>query len=299
MVQSNTAAAAVLSMVPLSDRWMRMIFLGMALLVGLTLLGGVKRIGRVTELLIPAMAVFYIGGCLVILLLHPVETAAAFTGIFAEAFGVRSAFGGAAGYGISQAVRVGVTRGVFTNEAGLGSAPIAHAAAESESPAKQGLWGIFEVFFDTIVMCTMTGLVILISGVSQSGSSDGAALTLSAFRQYLGSFAAVLVGISTFFFALATIIGWSYYGESCVRWLFPCRGAVQLYRAVYTACVYFGAMTHIDLVWGLADFCNSLMMIPNLYGVLLGSGVVAEETKSLRREKAKRNITKSARKARE
>ena len=284
MVQSNTAAMAIGAISGWGPGAMRPLFAGVAVLVGFVIIGGIRRIARVTEALVPAMALFYIGGCLVVIGMNPAGLLAAFGEIFASAFSVKSAAGGIVGYGMAQVIRVGFTRGVFTNEAGLGSAPIAHAAAENPSPAKQGLWGVFEVFFDTIVMCTLTGLVIVISGVHRGGSSDGAALTLQAFDRYLGGFAVLLIGISTAFFAIATIIGWSYYGESCVKYLFRSKTAVFVYKSCYVIAVYLGAVTAIDVVWGLADLFNSLMMIPNLIGVVLLADTVKQETALLRRE---------------
>ena len=194
-------------------------------------------------------------------------------------------------------MKVGFTRGVFTNEAGLGSAPIAHAAAENPVPAKQGFWGIFEVFFDTVVMCTLTGLVVLIGGLPPVATADGAAVTLAAFEGTLGSFASVLIGISTLFFGLATIIGWSFYGESCIRYLSHSPSVVRLYKVCYTAAVYIGAVSSVELIWGLSDLFNSLMMVINLFGVALLSGQIREETQGLnrilrqeKREKQKQSI---------
>ncbi|MFZ2538012.1 MAG: alanine:cation symporter family protein, partial [Oscillospiraceae bacterium] len=166
---------------------------------------------------------------------------------------------------------------------GLGSAPIAHAAAENKMPAMQGLWGIFEVFFDTIVMCTLTGVVIILSGLHVDPSLDTTALTLMAFQSYLGNFAAVMIAISTVFFAIATIISWSYYGETCVNYLFSSKFAVYLYKIFYIFAIYFGAVTTANLVWGLSDLFNGLMMIPNLIGVMLLMNVVKSETNLLNR----------------
>lgn len=287
MVQSNTAAAAVAEISDFGPETIRILFLGIAIVVGFVIIGGIRRIGRATEAVVPAMALFYIGGCLTVIATHLPQMGNVFREIFFCAFspdsGVQSAAGGVVGYGVARAVKVGFSKGVFTNEAGLGSAPIAHASAENDLPARQGLWGIFEVFFDTIVMCTLTGVVVVLSGLHKSGSASGAAITLSAFRQYLGGFASALVGISTVFFAVASIIGWSWYGETCVNYLFhSSRRAVLIYKLFYVAAVYFGAVTTVELVWGLADVWNSLMMIPNLAGVLLLSRIVREETLLLR-----------------
>ena len=281
MAQSNTAAAAVRAVFPLSERAVRLLFLGIAVLVGLVILGGVKRIARTTELLVPAMAVFYLGGCLVVILMNLGRLPAVFAEVFASAFTLRGAAGGAMGVTMLHAMRVGVTRGVFTNEAGLGSAPIAHSAAENPVPQKQGLWGVFEVFLDTIVMCTLTGIVVLIPGLPAEATADGAAISLAAFSRYLGEFAAVLIGVSTVFFAAASIIGWSYYGEVCLRSLCRANWPVYLYKLAYVAAVYIGAVSAVGLVWELSDLCNSLMMCVNLAGVAALSGTVRAETRAL------------------
>lgn len=281
MVQSNTAAAAVEKISGFGSGTLQLLFFGIAIVIGFVIIGGIQRIARVTQTLVPAMAVFYLGGCLVVLLTHIPGVIDAFREIFASAFSLQSAAGGAAGYLMLRAVRVGFSKGVFTNEAGLGSAPIAHASAENDLPARQGLWGIFEVFLDTVVMCTLTGLVVIVSGLHREGTGNGAAITLGAFERYLGSFASVLIGISTVFFAVASIIGWAWYGETCVRYLFRNKGAVLIYKLCYVAAVWVGSMTAVELIWGLADVFNSLMMIPNLVAVLLLSGEVKSETARL------------------
>lgn len=281
MVQSNTAAAAVAEISGMGPTSLRLLFLGVAAVVGFVIIGGIRRIARTTEALVPAMALFYLGGCLVVLCTHLPELADALGEIFAGAFSLRSAAGGASGYLMNRAIKIGFSKGVFTNEAGLGSAPIAHASAENDLPARQGLWGIFEVFLDTVVMCTLTGLVVIVSGFHLGGSANGAAITLAAFDRYLGGFASFLIGVSTVFFAVASIIGWAWYGETCVRYLFRSRAAVLCYKCCYVAAVYLGAVSAVELVWGLADVCNSLMMLPNLAGVVLLSGAVGEETRRL------------------
>lgn len=281
LVQSNTAAAAAAEITGLSSRGIAVLFAGIAVLVGGVILGGIRRIARVTEALVPAMALFYLGGCAMVLAGHLPEVPEVFAEIFREAFSLRSAAAGAGGWGMAQAVKIGFSRGIFTNEAGLGSAPIAHATAENDLPARQGLWGIFEVFLDTIVMCTLTAVVILLSGLHRSGSLNGAALTLGAFQMYLGPFAALLTGISTVFFALAAVIGWAWYGEVCVRYLWRGERAVKAYKVCYVLAVWAGAWADMGIVWGLADLCNGLMLLPNLAALALLSPRVAEETHKL------------------
>ena len=294
MAQSNTAAAALRAVFPISDGGCRFLFLLITILVGFVILGGIKRIAKTTEALVPAMAVFYLLGCFVVIGMNLQSVPAIFFEIFSAAFSFRSMAGGAVGMTMIHAMKVGFTRGVFTNEAGLGSAPIAHAAAENPTPAKQGLWGIFEVFFDTIVMCTLTGLVVLLAGLPLNSSSDGAAVTLAAFEVSLGGFASVLIGISTLFFAVATIIGWSFYGESCVRYLCRRKRAVFLYKLCYVAAVYIGAVSSIELIWGLSDLFNSLMMLVNLLGVACLCNVIREETRGLFRMVSKEKKSKPA-----
>lgn len=291
MAQSNTAAAAVRAVTSLPEWAVRALFLGIALLVAFVILGGVRRIARATELLVPLMAVVYLVGCLVVIGQNLVRLPTVFGEIFASAFSLQSAAGGGAGLLMVQAMRIGVSRGVFTNEAGLGSAPIAHAAAENPEPRKQGLWGIFEVFLDTIVMCTLTGLVVLLAGIPAELGNDGAAITLFAFSRSLGDAAALLIGISTVFFAVASILGWNYYGETCVHYLTRKGWAVWLYKLGYAAAVYVGAVSGIGLVWDLSDLFNGLMMAVNLTGVVLLSGIVKNESATLMRSLRKERKT--------
>ncbi len=252
--------------------------IGIAVIVGFVIIGGIRRIAKVTESFIPAMAIFYMVGCIVIIAMNLGSMKNVFAEIFTSAFEFKSAVGGIGGFALAKAMKVGFARGVFTNEAGLGSAPIAHAAADAKSPAQQGLLGIFEVFFDTIVMCTLTGVVIIVSGLHTELNLDGAALTLAAFQMYLGNFAAIFIAISTVFFAVASIIGWSYYGQTCVQYLFHSKKAELIYKLFYVMAIYIGSITTLEFVWGISDVLNGLMMIPNLIGVVLLSNVVKEET---------------------
>ncbi len=214
MTQSNSIAGALqsFSIPPLVTG---IVF---AVLAGLVILGGIKRIATVTEKLVPFMAVLYFVGAVVLLILNIAKIPEAFSVIFSSAFNVKSVGGGVMGYGIAQAMRYGVARGVFSNEAGLGSAPIAHAASDSNNPAEQGLWGIFEVFVDTLVICTLTALIVLTSGLYTSGDLSGAALTANAFEAGFGRAGNVFLSVSLICFAFSTIIGWSYYGErKCIE----------------------------------------------------------------------------------
>ena len=258
-------------------------------LVALVILGGVKRIASVNEKLVPAMAVFFVTAALIVLGINIKQIPSAFALIFTEAFNFKAAFGGVAGYGVLSAMRYGVGRGVFTNEAGLGSAPIAHSASSETDPAKQGLWGMFEVFATTIIICTMSALVILTSDVytaiyqarNLSPTLNGASLSSAAFNEALPGVGKYGVAIATIFFSLSTILGWAYYGEVCAGYLFRNHRkiAISVYRLVYVAFVFLGAVANIEVVWLLADCFNVLMALPNLIALVALSKVVTKITK--------------------
>lgn len=282
MVQSNTGKIAIESIIGTNNIGIvTAIVLIMTLGLGILILGGIKSIVKFTEKFIPAMALFYIISCLTIIFMNISEIPVVIEKILVSAFSLKSVGGGILGYGMVRAIKVGVARGVFTNESGLGSAPIAHAAAENDLPAKQGLWGMFEVYFDTIIMCSLTGFVVILGGLYGDTNLTGTQLTLFTFERYLGNISSTIIAVSTIFFATSTIISWSYYGEECVRYLSKKRIYVIFYKLIYIFLIYYGAMTTIDLVWGLADLFNSLMMVPNLLGVVILSGVVKKETKIL------------------
>ena len=240
--------------------------------VALVVFGGVKRIAAVTEMVIPFISIVYICCAGAFLFIHRELVGSAFSLIFSEAFRLKPALSGAAGYGISRALRMGLSRGVFTNEAGLGSAPIAHAAAECKSPVHQGVWGIFEVFLDTIVVCTITALVVLTAGGGAlwQGGLDGAALTSAAFASAFGSFGSKFIAISIVFFAVSAMLGWCYYGESALLYLSRnSRAAVCAYRVVFLLCILVGATVELTTVWAVSDLLNALMAIPNIAALLL------------------------------
>lgn len=260
----------------------------LTILVGTIIIGGVKRIATVNEKLVPVMAVFFIIASILALIFNAKAIPDAFALILKEAFNFKSAFGGAAGYGILTAMRYGVGRGVFSNEAGLGSAPIAHSASSTEDPVKQGLWGVFEVFITTIVICTMSALVVITSGIYSDAfnagvapSISGAALSSAAFNEalpYVGGFG---VAISTVFFSLSTILGWAYYGEVSVGYLFKkhTKTAITVYRIIYVIFVFVGAIAEINTVWLIADCFNALMALPNLIALIGLSGTVVKLTR--------------------
>lgn len=250
---------------------------GIALLIfgALVILGGIKSIGRVTAFFVPIMALFYFIAGAIVMVMNINLVPEAFATIFKFAFTGEAAAGGA----IGAAIRFGVARGLFSNEAGLGSAPIAAAAARTDMPGRQALISMTQVFFDTLVICSITGVTIVMSGQWKDKSIDAGALTAQAFGEFLGGAGPIIVAIGIVFFATSTILGWSYYGEKCFQYLFPKRGAVIGYRIAFVAFIIVGAVASLDLVWLLADVLNGLMAIPNLIGLLGLSGVIVMETK--------------------
>ena len=260
---------------------------GVALMVvtALIVLGGLKRVAAVTEKLVPLMALFYIVGAVVIVVLHAGNIPAAFRAIFRGAFNLQAAGGGALGYGISQSLTWGFKRGAFSNEAGLGSAVMVNSSANVKEPVQQGMWGVFEIFADTIVVCTLTALVILTTGVVdiESGSVlagvQDNALVGQAFTAAFGSFGPKFIAVSLLFFAYSTVLGWSHYGTKAVEYLFGQKGT-RVYKVIFVGMVVVGATMKLGLAWDLSDTFNGLMMIPNLLAVLALSGTVVQITKN-------------------
>jgi AGCS family alanine or glycine:cation symporter len=240
----------------------------LVILTGVVTLGGIKRIADVTQVLVPFMAILYLAGGSVIVLMHAGDIPRVLGMVFDGAFSGTAAAGGFVGSTIMMAMRYGVARGLFSNEAGLGSAPMVHAAARTDHPVRQGMYGIFEVFVDTILICTTTGLVILLTGVWDSGET-GAALSARAFETGLpGVWGDMVVTSGLVLFAFSTIIGWSYYGETGIVYLLGPRAAMP-YRLAWLVFVYLGAVGSLHLVWDVADTLNGLMAIPNLVSVLV------------------------------
>ena len=251
-----------------------------AIFVALVLLGGVKRIGQVTEKLVPLMAVIYIVCALIVVFANVSAVPGVFASIFKGAFNPAAVTGGAAGMSIKLAMTKGVGRGVFSNEAGLGSAPIAHAATSERNPVKQGLYGIFEVFMDTIVICTLTAMVILCSGTTVNyGTAAGAELTISGFTTTYGGWASIFTAVALCCFAFSTIIGWGLYGSRFIAFLCRSDKVVRPFFVVYSFVSILGATMDLGLMWSIADTFNGLMSIPNLIALLLLSGTVAQLTK--------------------
>ncbi len=252
-----------------------------AFFVALVIIGGIKRISSVAQVIVPFMAITYVILAVLIIGFNITKVPGAFATIVKSAFGVRAAAGGALG-AMMVAMQNGIARGIFSNEAGLGSAPIAAAAAHTDEPAKQGLISMLGTFIDTIIICTMTGLAIVITGAWDMGF-QGVAVTTKAFQTGLpfpGEVASFLLMICLIFFAFTTILGWDYYSEKCLEYLTGGRmGIVKAYRWVYIACVFFGPFMTISAVWTIADIFNGLMAIPNLIALLALNGVVVMETK--------------------
>ena len=253
-----------------------------AVLVALVLLGGVKRIGKVTEKLVPFMALFYIALAIGVVILNIGNLPTVFASIFEGAFNPRSVTGGVVG-SIFICMKRGVSRGIFSNEAGLGTGSIAHACADTQKPVKQGFFGIFEVFTDTIVICTLTTLVILCSGVTINyGANAGAELTILGFTSTYGNWVSIFSAIAMCCFAFSTILGWGLYGARCIEFLFSPK-VIKPFMVVYALVAIVGATMDLGLIWGIADTFNGLMSIPNLIALFLLSGTVIKLVKEYKK----------------
>ncbi len=250
----------------------------LAVLIGLILLGGVKRIGQVAEKLVPFMAVFYIILAIGVVVININHVPEVFADIFKGAFNPASVTGGVVG-SFFMSMKKGVSRGIFSNEAGLGTGSIAHACADTRKPVKQGFFGIFEVFVDTIVICTLTALVILCSGVPVGyGQAAGAELTISGFTSTYGGWVSIFTAVAMCCFAFSTIIGWGLYGTRCIEFLFNSR-VNKPFMLVYSLVAIVGATLNLDFLWSVAETFNGLMIIPNLIAVFMLSGVVVNMVK--------------------
>ena len=256
------------------------------ILVGLVVVGGLKRIAAVTEKIVPAMVIIYILGTIVICLMHISSMGAVFASIFKGAFGLKAVGGGIVGSGVKLAVQMGMKRGVFSNEAGLGSSVMVHSNSNVKEPVRQGMWGIFEVFADTIVVCTLTALSVLSSGfidletgkVVDSVTNTGS-LVGQAFGATFGQVGTGFVAIALLLFAFSTVLGWSHYGTKAFEYLFGTKSTI-VYKVIFVLAVFGGAVMGENLAWDLSDTFNGLMMIPNLIGVLVLSPLVYKCTKN-------------------
>ena len=265
MVQANSVADSLQSSFGIDERITGIVLVALTAAV---ILGGIQRIGQVTQVLVPFMSLLYLGGGLLILLLHYADLSSAVALVFESAFSGAAATGGFAGATVRAGMQAGIARGLFSNEAGLGSAPMVHAAAKTDHPVRQGLYGIFEVFVDTVLVCTVTGLAILVTDTWQIEGMTGAALSGEAFRSGLpGIFGNIIVTSSIMLFAFSTVIGWSYYGETGIVYLFGAKVALP-YRILWLVFIYLGATGSLELIWSVADTLNGLMAIPNLVSVL-------------------------------
>lgn len=281
MVQSNSIGAACSTAFGIPKI---AIGIACAVIAGFIFIGGVKRIASVTEKLVPIMAAFYIIGCVIILIINRENLISAIQSIFVAAFDPQAILGGAAGISVREAMRYGVARGLFSNEAGMGSTPHAHALAKVEKPQDQGVIAIVGVFIDTFIVLTLTALVILTSGLLQPNVKDalqGTALAQAAFQSAFsgfGNFGNIFIAICMLFFAFSTIIGWYFFGETNVKALFGTK-ATKIYAAIVVLFIIVGSTLEVELVWKLSDLFNALMVFPNLIALLALSGIVAAAAK--------------------
>lgn len=273
MTQANAVANALSSQFSV-EPWITGIIL--LTVTSFVILGGIKSIGKTTSFLIPIMIAVYLTSALAIIVLNIDKVGDAFGLIFYHAFNPIAAGGGFAGAAVAAAIRFGIARGVFSNESGLGSAPIAAAAAKTSDPVKQALVSMTQTFIDTLVVCTMTAVIILMAPIWTTGGNAGE-LTLKSFEYFLGTPGAIVVVIATILFGYSTILGWSYYGERAFEYIFGDK-SIKIYRVVFVSFVLIGAMMELKFVWNFSDLANGLMAIPNLIALLLLSKIVSEET---------------------
>ncbi|GAB7021452.1 sodium:alanine symporter family protein [Salidesulfovibrio brasiliensis] len=272
MVQSNSVADAVEATFGIPHIYVGVV---LAVLTGMVILGGIKSIGRVTGVLIPIMIIFYLAGAVIIVAMNLDKVPGAFALIFEHAFNPTAAGGGFAGATVMMAMRFGIARGVFSNESGLGSAPIAAAAAKTKHPVDQALVSMTQTFIDTIVVCTLTGLILVM--FNWNSGLEGAELTTAAFEMGFSG-GQYIVTLGLILFAYSTILGWSYYGEKSIEYLFGTK-LITPYRVLFIIAVLVGSSLKVSFVWALADCFNGLMAVPNLIGLLMLSPVIASETK--------------------
>ncbi|WP_321314001.1 sodium:alanine symporter family protein [Halarcobacter sp.] len=273
MTQSNAVANAINSQFDI-PAWITGVVL--LIITSFVVIGGIKSIGKTTSFLIPFMIIIYLLTSLAIIVTNFDKVGNAFYLIFYHAFNPIAAGGGFAGAAVAAAIRYGIARGVFSNESGLGSAPIAAAAAKTDDPVKQALVSMTQTFIDTLLVCTMTAVIILMAPIWTTGGSAGD-LTLKSFNFFLGDFGSIVIVIATILFGYSTILGWSYYGERAFEYIFGSK-SIKLYRIVFVSFIVVGAMTELKLVWNFSDLANGLMAIPNLIALLLLSKVITEET---------------------
>lgn len=273
MVQSNSIADAVSRAFNIPHIIIGVI---LAVLAGLIFIGGIKRIASFAEMVVPVMAAVYILGSIVVLVMFAGHIVPTLKAIFVAAFNPSAILGGAAGIGIQKAVRYGIARGLFSNEAGMGSTPNSHAVADVAHPAEQGLSAMIAVFIDTILVCTATALVILATGANNSGAA-AAGMTQYAFGVAFGPVGEKFLAVCLTFFAFTTVVGWYYFGENNIRFLFNGKGAIRVYQAIVLVFIVLGSFQKVNLVWELADMFNGIMVIPNLIAIFF----LFKESKSI------------------
>ncbi len=276
MVQSNSVALSIAKLLNVKNATISNYIVGaiLAIFTGIVILGGVKRLAKVTEFFVPFMAVIYIAGGLLVIILNIDKLIPSLALIIKSAFTGHAAIGGFAGATVAKALQFGVARGIFSNEAGLGTGSLAHAAAKTEDPARQGLVAMVGTFIDTIVTCSITALAIIMTGVWTSGETS-TALSISAFESALGVAGAYIVTVGSVLFGYSTILGWSYYGEQCTEYLFGSKTNIP-YRIIFVVAAFIGAVAKLSFVWTLSDVLNGFMAIPNLIGLIVLSGVAAK-----------------------
>lgn len=263
MTQSNSVAGALKIGFNISPQLSGII---LSILVGIIIFGGINRIASFTEKLVPFMAIAYTLAAIIIIIINFKNIPSAFQKIFIQAFDINSLAGGFMGYGMSRAIKYGISRGVFSNEAGLGSSPIVHAAADTDNPFKQGMWGMFQVFIDTIILCTLMALCILTTDSEQTGL-DGIELSTLSFESIFGELGKYFIVLSIILFAFATLISWSYFGEKSLEYLTNGK-YITVYRIGYAAVTYIGCTMSLSIVWEISDTLNGLMAIPNLIALV-------------------------------
>lgn len=276
MVQINTAAAAMESAFDISTHWSGLV---MAVLIGAVILGGIKSIARVSSAVVPLMVVLYMFLNLWVLVAFADQLPAAIALVFASAFTGHSAVGGFTGAAIILVIQMGVARGIFSNESGLGTGGIVAAAAITDKPVRQAMVSMTQTFIDTIIMVTLTALMLIVTGAWTQEGLAGATMTAWAVEQGIGGgIGEVSIAVGVLVFAVTTVLGWAYYGERCIVFLFGRKGVLP-YRLIFTVFVYVGAVLTLDMVWAFSDIANGLMALPNLIGLILLSGVIVRETR--------------------
>lgn len=265
MVQSNSIAGAVSTAFGIPQL---IVGIGIAIVAGLIFIGGMKRIASFAEMVVPIMAVIYIVGSIIVMIMFRGSIGSTFKEIFVGAFDPEAVLGGAAGIGVMKAVRFGIARGLFSNEAGMGSTPNSHAVADVNHPAEQGLSAMIAVFIDTILVCSATAIVVISTGAHNLGL-EGAAITQEAFTIAFGTFGQIFLAICLTFFAFTTVVGWYYFGENNIRFLFKGKNALRVYQVIVLIFIVLGSYQKVGLVWDLADMFNGIMVIPNLIALLV------------------------------